>query len=201
MHTEILLISEWRFLSAANDNYKFTVKSDGTAAITDYTGTDTEITIPYTLSDASGNEYIVTEIRFLKSNISLSDSNVTQITIPSNITSIGDNAFSKCSKLVSVDVHEDNQFFSVFDGVLFTKDLNKLIVYPCCKEETSYVIPEDVIYISSYAFANNKNLVSVNMHNGVIEIGNSAFRGCTAITDLVIPNSVKKIGEYAFSYT
>ena len=34
--------------------------------------------------------------------------------------------------------------------------------------------------------------------DGVIEIDESAFRGCTSLTSIDIPNSVTKIGEFAF---
>ena len=33
---------------------------------------------------------------------------------------------------------------------------------------------------------------------GVMEIGESAFKGCTGLTSLTIPESVTKIGDYAF---
>lgn len=50
----------------------------------------------------------------------------------------------------------------------------------------------------SYAFYGCISLVSLNIPNNVISIGDDAFRNCSKITDIVIPDSVTGIGNYAF---
>ena len=72
-------------------DFEYKVNSDGTATITDYYGEVTELVIPSTLDG-----YKVTEI----GSYAFRDcSSLTGITIPSSVTSIGDDAFCGCDKL------------------------------------------------------------------------------------------------------
>ena len=71
----------------------------------------------------------------------------------------------------------------------------------------SVVIPEKVKYnykeysvtsIGWYAFRNCSGLTSVTIPNSVTSIGDRAFEGCSALTSVTIPNSVTSIGYMAF---
>lgn len=104
--------------------------------------------------------------------------NLTSVTIPSGVTSIGDRAFTDCPKLSYIKVLPSNNYFSSEDGVLFNKDKTKLIQYPLGKESTSYTIPD-----------------------GVEIIGNSAFRSCSTLKSITIPNSLIRIEAWAFATT
>lgn len=57
-----------------------------------------------------------------------------------------------------------------------------------------------VEHISAGAFANNPNITSLITNDGLLSIGESAFHGCTALTQAVIASSVKTIKRAAFSY-
>ncbi|MCR5742241.1 MAG: leucine-rich repeat protein [Lachnospiraceae bacterium] len=63
---------------------------------------------------------------------------------------------------------------------------------------TSVVIPEGVLYINTYAFADCDNLESVKFPNSLRLISNSAFRSSMKLDGVVIPENVRCIGEYAF---
>ena len=54
--------------------------------------------------------------------------------------------------------------------------------------------------IAENAFANNSNITSIVIPEGITKIGISAFRVCEGLTSVVIPNSVKVIDEGAFEY-
>ena len=56
-----------------------------------------------------------------------------------------------------------------------------------------------VTAIGSSAFRNCTGLTSITIPNSVTSIGKEAFQGCTGLTSITIPNSVTAISEYAFS--
>ncbi|MDE6395651.1 MAG: leucine-rich repeat domain-containing protein, partial [Muribaculaceae bacterium] len=56
-----------------------------------------------------------------------------------------------------------------------------------------------VTSIDDVAFRDCTALTSVNIPNSVTSIGNNAFSGCTGLTSVTIGNSVTSIGNYAFA--
>ena len=71
------------------------------------------------------------------------------------------------------------------------------------------VIPDEVTYmnrtrkvtsISEKAFKDCSGLTSVTIPNSVTSIGNEAFYNCKGLTSVTIPNSVTSIGNSAFYY-
>ena len=57
----------------------------------------------------------------------------------------------------------------------------------------------DVTAIGIVAFRNCSGLTSVTIPNSVTTIGDFAFEGCSGLTSVTIPNSVTSIGDYTFS--
>ena len=119
---------------------------------------------------------------------------LTSVTIPSSVTSIGTYAFLR--GLSSINVDEGNQAFTSVDGVLFNKDMSRLIAYPAKKEGASYIIPKSVTVIENGAFAHTK-CTSLTIPNSVTTIGENAFFS-TSISSYIIPSSVSSIGVDAF---
>ena len=69
------------------------------------------------------------------------------------------------------------------------------------------VVPEDVVRvrihssvraIQSRAFWGRSQLTTVILNDGLKEIGERAFQGCTSLREIDIPRSVKTIKEKAF---
>ncbi|MBP5177082.1 MAG: leucine-rich repeat domain-containing protein, partial [Clostridia bacterium] len=66
------------------------------------------------------------------------------------------------------------------------------------KSVTSITIPDGVTDIGDYAFAGCSGLTSVNVAGSVTSIGEGAFSSCSGLTSIIIPNSVTSIGNWAF---
>ena len=113
--------------------------------------------------------YTVTKIGYGAFNYSNS---LTSLTIPDSITYIPWASFVGVSNLVSITVDKDNKVFDSRDNcnAIFETNTNKLI--KGCKATT---IPDYITRIES-----------------------GAFYGCSKLTSIAIPASVKSIGSYAF---
>ena len=61
----------------------------------------------------------------------------------------------------------------------------------------SILLPNSIVTINNYCFSKCYSLTEINIPNSVTAIGGVAFSGC-GLTSLVIPESIKKIGNGAF---
>ncbi len=95
------------------------------------------------------------------------------------------------------DVYPENANYSSIDGILYNKDVTKLICCPGAK--ISVTIPNSVTSIGDYAFSRCSSLESVTIPDSVTSIGDYAFSRCSSLASVTIPNSVTSIGNYAFS--
>ena len=122
---------------------------------------------------------------------------LTSVTIPEGVTSIGSNAFSCCSSLGTITVANGNENYASVDGVLFNKECTTLVCYPA-GHGAAYQIPEGVTNIGDSAFSGCSSLTSVSIPAGVTSIGTGAFFDCSSLTSVTTPDSVTSIGESAF---
>lgn len=121
-----------------------------------------------------------------------------ELFIPSSVVTIDDEAFDACNKLKYIHVAEDNPNYVSVDGILFTKDLTKLIVYPAQKQDRYYEVPDTVKQMSWGAFEGNAHLEEVVIGCGLSKIPMAAFRDCTSLVTVKLPDSLREIEPYAF---
>jgi uncharacterized repeat protein (TIGR02543 family) len=185
------------------------VTSIGKYAFT-YTGKQgAEVTIPASVTaiveSAFFSSYFQT-ITFAESSqlTSIGDkafqkcSALTTVTIPASVTSIGHNAFNQCSALTTVNFAAGSQLTSIGN-----KAFNQ------CSALTTVTIPDNVISIGNYAFQGCKALTTVDFAAGsqLQTIGSNAFDGNykknetpTLSSVGTLPASVTSIAQYAFNY-
>ena len=107
-------------------------------------------------------------------------------------------AFLGCSSLKEIYVLDSHPSFAVIDGVLYSKDLTRLICCPGGKEGV-FRIPDHVTEIFDAAFRRCESLTSIDIPNSVKSIEKWTFCGCSSLTSIEIPDSVKSIRKYTFS--
>ena len=130
-------------------------------------------------------------------------SSLTSITIPESVTSIGSHAFYGCSSLTSITIPESVTTIgsSAFEN---------------CTSLTTITIPfvgnalngtENTHFgyiFGAYSHNYNSSCVPTSLKEVIItggeSIGDYAFRYCSSLTSITIPESVKSIGRYAFRY-
>ena len=118
---------------------------------------------------------------------------MTSITIPANVTQIGKNAFLGCTSLAQVvwNAKECNDN-TLADASPF---------YSVRQQIYSFAFGDKVTFIPSYLCYEMTYLYKVTIPASVTRIGNHSFDGCQGFTgkDIVIPNDVVSVGEYAFA--
>ena len=114
--------------------------------------------------------------------------------IPASVKWIMGNSFVECWALESITVDPGNQYYDSRDNcnALIHTESNTLIVG--CDNS---IIPKTVTAIGPKAFYQRLELRVADLHEGITEIGDSAFVG-TWLYEIKLPNSLKTLGKYAF---
>ena len=103
---------------------------------------------------------------------------MTSITIPDGVTSIGNSAFSDCINLKSITIPDSVTSIgnSAFSGCSFT----------------SITIPDSVTSIGNSAFTDCNNLTSVTIGNSVTSIGERVFEYCYHLTSITFNGTIQQ---------
>lgn len=101
------------------------------------------------------------------------------------VTSIGHQAFFRCTELTSVSIPN-------------TVTTLESYAFYYCSSLGSMTIPNSVKTIGYIAFCGCKEMKTLEIGNGVTSIGDGAFSYCSGLTSVVIPSSVTTIEEGAF---
>ena len=124
--------------------------------------------------------------------------NLTKIEIPASVEVIGLNAFYCCTSMNKIIVSPENKNYKTEEGVLFDKEMKKLIIYPICKSGSEYTVPDSVTEIEASSFLECSSLEKIIIPDSVTSIGDSAFYNCVKLANISIPSTVKSIGERVF---
>lgn len=120
---------------------------------------------------------------------------IQSITIPKNVQKIGYNVAYFCDKLAAYHVDEQNENYCDIDGVLYTKDKSKLVIYPKAKKMTDqiYTVDPACKEIEGMAFDYAAGLKEIKLPDGLTTIGRYAFLCCEQLEKLQIPETVTTI--------
>lgn len=111
---------------------------------------------------------------------------ITSVVVSPGVTSIGNLAFTRFSKLIHVDIA---------DSVVSIGEH----VFSDCSRLTDITVPQSVTYIDANAFDSCTNLSSITLStNNITSIRPHTFSGCSELSSIVIPDGVTSIQLGAF---
>ena len=147
-------------------------------------------------------------------------SSLEQIKLPQSLTSIGSGVFGDCTSLISIELPDNaiissstfrgcknlskivlsdtNNNYIVKNGILYNKNITRILCYPAGIKDTEFFVPDTVKTIGDFAFYGTKALESINIPDSVTNIGTDAFGECSGLKEVVIPDSVTSMGEAVF---
>lgn len=111
---------------------------------------------------------------------------ISEITIPASVTDIGDGIVKGCQNISKINVAEGNNHFASEDGVLYTSNFDKLLIFPVNYESNSYIVKDGTKSIAPYAFIDSKRLNEVTLPSTLTNIGEDAFIGCVNLLSLQV---------------
>ena len=127
----------------------------------------------------------------------LVDDYVEVVSLPATLMYVSGAAFTGATALEAVTVHPDNPVYASIRGVLYDKVELYLVCYPQAKEGSSFAVPDGILVIGNYAFAETENLESVVLPDGLVGIGWNAFED-SSIRSVNFPDSLEFIYSDAF---
>ena len=146
---------------------------------------------------------------------------LTSVTIPNGVTSIERSAFLDCKSLKSVTLPDNLTYIGMYafsncglTNITIPNSVKSVDVcaFARCAALSAATIPDSVTSIGGGVFAGCSGLKTVNIGRGVRALGryrwvvqagivledSGMFEGCSSLTNLTIPDSVRRIDERAF---
>ena len=190
--------------------FAYQEQEDGTLALTEYRGFDTELDLPQEIdgktvttigSDCFFNHRTFAPAEQQITNITLHDSvtaiessafadmdGLTGLSIPQSVSEIGTGAFYDCNHL-HLTVDANNPYYTVQDGILYTKDMKTLI---CAADLYNRKLKQST--------HDTSDKIALTVPDGVERIEDRAFFLCGEFSKVILPESLRSIGSSSFAF-
>lgn len=179
--------------TGTTDGWKWTEQTDGTLSITGHTNPTGSLILPASLAVDPG-ETVYRYVYRIEDNAFDGKVQMTGITLPYSLRSIGNGAFSRCSELESVNMSNCSNLESIGDNAF----MGNTALGPWGSSLETVIIPDSVTSVGEGVFSYCCSLTSVTLSSNLSNIGDSMFYSCSSLTSVTIPGSVTSIGEAAF---
>ena len=123
------------------------------------------------------------------------------ITIPQKITSIGERAFADCEGMTNINI--PNNVTAIGDNAFeYCRSLKSVYITDiakwCAIKFSNYY--SNPLYYAHNLYLNGELVTDLVIPDNVTSIGNYAFYGCSSLTSVTIGSRVTSIGDFAFQY-
>ncbi|MBR0161133.1 MAG: leucine-rich repeat protein [Oscillospiraceae bacterium] len=134
--------------------------------------------------------------------------NLTAVTLPNGINSIGQSAFSGCKSLTDITLPDsvasigDNAFLGCTGLTEITipgnvTEIASSTFYGCTGLE-SIILPDTITGIEEAAFQNCSSLKSIRLPDSLTWLDTHVFQNCSSLTEITIPSGLQHIQQYTF---
>ena len=175
-----------------SEDFEYQILEDGTAVISDYLGSNTDLTIPEKIEG-----HTVSYVNLYTPEDSEDDTNIITIRLPGTID-FKESSFPTC--LENLFFTSDNPDYTSVDGIVYSKDMTKIEYFPKAHKGV-YIMPETVTDIGG-AFFRCSGITEVVLPDGLKDLGHSiagAFYQCTSLKKVNIPSSITEIPARSFT--
>ena len=133
---------------------------------------------------------------------SFGHAHIRTLTIPSSVKSIPDYCFNECESLESVSLPEGIEYIGTcafgntnLQSFVIPSTVKKMGVAPFSASPIKEItIPATITHWPNQ-FLLGTDIETINIPEGVVEIGDECFRFCSNLKSITIPKSVKIVGE------
>ena len=146
------------------------------------------------------NLVIPSDVTSIGSHAFLHCNGITSVSIPNSVTSIGYNAFAECNNLEKVVISDLGAWCSISFSSMDSNPLNhaRHLYIGENAEITDLQIPSDLTSINAYTFVNCSNFSSITIPNSVTSVGDYAFAYCYNASFNTFPSTLTSIGKSSF---
>ncbi|MBQ8965258.1 leucine-rich repeat domain-containing protein [Ruminococcus sp.] len=123
--------------------------------------------------------------------------NLRRIVLPATLSKIEPAAFANCSSLDTVILNEESPYFALRDGMIFDKDMKKLVY--CSAANRTASLPDTLEEIGGYAFAGCGKLEALELPASLKRVCSYAFRGTSSLKEIHIPEGLEFEGDPEFA--
>lgn len=135
--------------------------------------------------------------------------NLTSVTLPKSLTSIGNYTFSGCSGLTSINIPdgvttiESSTFYSCsgLQSIVLPESVTTIgeSAFQYCSSLSSIALPDSLTTLGEYAFGST-GIKDISLPDSLTDIGTGVFSGCSDLRSVKLPSGIKRISNSMFSW-
>ena len=128
-------------------------------------------------------------------NNSISCHNAKSLFIPEYVSQIDERALASLTKLQTITVHPENKHYKVINNCLIEISSKKIVI-----SAKGGTIPKDELVdnIASFAFKGRNDLIKIIVPDTIKSIGQNAFEDCKNLKEVELPKYLQTISEGMF---